>query len=222
MCKANILAILGSFVLGFVLLQVEANASILVSFEVDASDWVNYPNQSPNEVYQTTDDVSSLPISAYVPNAAGGTISNVNFGSAMASSGFAWTAITFKVDTPTNLDLSFDYVMSYFGSGYGTVQVYNGGLSPSFIVSSDDPGLLGKNGTMGKWDHTFSLAADEQISLGVYVDAMHPAMNPDFGGTPGLASAFISNVQFAAVPLPPSVFLLGSGLIWVAGIRRKK
>lgn len=133
---------------------------------------------------------------------------------ALNASGDIFTKDTFS-STNGNFVLSFDYLGvnssdsgGFIGYSYGLPGEHHwlGGTHP---VPNYDLQLLPDT---GKWEHIeISFTAEGNIHL----------MLEEFRGSDWrVGNAYFDNITLSAVPVPPSVWLLVSGLAGVAGWRR--
>jgi len=112
-------------------------------------------------------------------------------------------------DSASNGGFSADYVYSNFSLGNSSDQI---------VLSNNSGELLRLDYTSG-----FAAAGQSTELLGLPMDAMHYGLtdsNQSYGlgdiGTPGSAGAFSPS----PVPLPPALWLFGSGLVGLIGIGR--
>ena len=118
--------------------------------------------------------------------------------------------LTLKTDSPTTVKISFDYDLSNIYATAFWVHLYGNQYATGdnlYVNKSSET----KNGHFeGIW--ILGSPAYSQVYLTLYSQVL-----PN-GGTGGTGT--ISNLQIATVPIPPSVWLLGSGLIGLVGLRR--
>jgi len=97
------------------------------------------------------------------------------------------------------------------------------GLSSSLVLEETDQGILLRKKREDKlsWQETFKAMAEEGEDWGAFDAAlMHGLEGEDAGGYADVDATFKLVKEDTAVPEPAALFLVGSGLLGVAALRK--
>ncbi len=129
------------------------------------------------------------------------------------------------------------YVTGYFDASPGTTGIIRKDKTGSYFMSMDKNGTNGSVGSLGGYltpgqttNNFFGVEKSlaDLATIGYVDQDLYYWANGSTSGTPTLLSMTIRTmadgstiINPSAVPIPPSVLLLGSGLLGMIGIRRK-